>query len=56
MLGESPLLSYNIVTITGGLSDGRRVLDVVFNQQRRQVLEMEQERLIVEAQLEAKPY
>jgi len=56
MLGESPLLSPNIVTIAGGLGYGRRVLDVVLNQQRRQLLEMEQERLIVEAQLEAKPY
>jgi len=58
MLGESPFLSADIVTITGRLGDGRTVLDAVLNQQRRQLLEMERERLIniVEAQPEAKPY
>ena len=54
MLSESPLLISNIVTIAGRLGDGHTVLDVVLNQKRRQLLEMELEKLTVDAQSEAK--
>ena len=54
ILSESPLLISNIVTIAGRLGDGHTVLDVVLNQKRRELLEMELERLIVNAQSEAK--
>ena len=54
ILSESPLLISNIMTIAGRLGDGHTVLDVVLNQQRRQLLEMELEKLIAYAQPEAK--
>ena len=52
-LGETPLLTSNIVTIAGKMGGGQTVLDIVLDQKRRQILEMELERLIVDAQSEA---
>jgi len=54
ILSESPLLISNIVTIAGRLDNGHTILDVVLNQKRREILEMALEKLIVDAQSEAK--
>lgn len=52
-LCQSSVLISNVVTITGRLHDGSTVLDVILNRRRRQLLEMELEKLIVDATAES---